>query len=612
MNISKCLIFILVLMLSMTTVTSCTSLDDVEARLDSLEHEVGDLQAALSALQAAYDANKIVTGVSAITTGSGGWEITFSDNTSIILRNGTDGKDGRDGMDGRNGDMFFERIEMTDGYVTFVLVDGTSFRFLMNPDTVMPRLNAMAVTADDNPMLLVEDIDCEIVGDSLVEGWARSTILRDKVLTARFTFEGDSISLDGKTVTGNTATYDFRKPVTLTVYGGRLMKTYTVNIHSFTGLPVLWIETTNREPITSKTEYLTASYRLVEDVVTRSPGEVITGSARIRGRGNTTWGMEKKPYRLETVSRISPLGMPIDRSWVLLNNYADKTMLRTQTAFYMGSISNLEYTPRAHFVELILNGQYDGTYQFCERVKRGADRVNIGNKGFLLEIDSRAEDNAVSFTTKHQPFPIVIHEPNVDIDDEEYTEVKDFIVEAERRLYADNYTDPEEGWQHCMDIDSFADWYLINEITRNNDASFFSSCFLTWVPGEKLKMGPLWDFDISLGNIDYNDNYQTAGLWIKNNSPWFYRLFHDPVFVDRVKERFNYFYSHKEDMIREINANAQYLRYAVEENNNRWNTFYVKTWPNYNVYGSYQNEVQQMKEWLNDRLDWLNDAFKKL
>ena len=89
-------------------------------------------------------------------------------------------------------------------------------------------------------------------------------------------------------------------------------------------------------------------------------------------------------------------------------------------------------------------------------------------------------------------------------------------------------------------------------------------------------------------------------------------IFHDPVFVDRVKERFNYFYSHKEDMIREINANAQYLRYAVEENNNRWNTFYVKTWPNYNVYGSYQNEVQQMKEWLNDRLDWLNDAFKKL
>ena len=82
---------------------------------------------------------------------------------------------------------------------------------------------------------------------------------------------------------------------------------------------------------------------------------------------------------------------PKDKSWVLLANFADKTMLRNYLAFYMGRISNLDYTPRSHFVELMLNGRYNGTYQLCEKLKISGDRVNVGDDGFLMEIDARAK-----------------------------------------------------------------------------------------------------------------------------------------------------------------------------------------------------------------------------
>ena len=124
-------------------------------------------------------------------------------------------------------------------------------------------------------------------------------------------------------------------------------------------------------------------------------------------------------------------------------------------------------------------------------------------------------------------------------------------------------------------------------------------------------MGPLWDFDLAIGNINYNTNNFYNGFWIKN-ADWYTRLFEDPAFVAKVKERFDFFYSKRNDIMREINANAMYLKYAVQENENRWHTFYTYTWPNYDIWGSYNNEVQSMKEWLNARFEWLKGEFDKM
>ena len=481
------------------------------------------------------------------------------------------------------------------------------------PEPEAPVLISLSFSCYDNPMQLTADVKGEIIGDSIVDCWVPN-IMSDKELVPQIEFVGESIMFDDVPAAIGSAKYDFKKPVKMTIYNGNKTKDYVIYVHSYTGLPVMWIETKDRLEIASKEEYLRASFKLVENARTRAAGDVIEDSVSIKGRGNTTWSMEKKPYALKFDKKISLLGEPKDKSWVLLANYADKTMLRNYIAFYMGKISNLDYTPRSHFVELMLNGRYNGTYQLCEKLKISSDRVNVGDDGFLMEIDARAagESDSRFFVVKHLLQVVNIKDPDVDYFDDNYNYVKEYVTIADSVLFSEKFADSNDGWQKYMDIDSFVDWYLINEIAKNIDASLYSSCYMNIKRGGKLKMGPLWDFDIGLGNVNYNGTYLTDGFWIKNASSWFARLFKDPAFVTKVKERFDYFYGKREDIIREINATAMYLKYAVQENENRWHTFYTYTWPNYDIWGSYNNEVQSMKEWLNARFEWLKSEFDKM
>ena len=481
----------------------------------------------------------------------------------------------------------------------------------MDSGIIVPKLLSFELLASVNPDVLIQNATCSIIGDSVVDCWVQH-VMGSKVLIPRFQIDGDGVTIEGEQMVSDVTSYDFKKPVLLQVKAGELTKDYKVYVHAFTGIPVLWIETQGRAEIDSKENYLNAHFRLVEDVVTRSSlhraaGDVVEYDGYIKGRGNSTWTMPKKPYRLRFDSKVAFLDEPKDKSWVLLANYTDKTSLRNATAMYMGSISNLDYTPRFHFVDVMLNGRYNGTYQLGDHLKIGKNRVNVGDDGFLMEIDRRAltEDDARYFNVSHVPEPINIKDPSVEYNDENYNYAKNFVTAADAALFASNFTDPVNGWQKYMDMDSFVDWFLINEIAKNNDAAFFSSCYMHLERGGKLKMGPLWDFDIAYGNIDYDVSSDVSGFWIKGRVTWYDRMFKDPAFVARVKERFNYFYQHQSDIFENINQNAIYLRRSVDENNNKWGTFYNYTWPNYDIWGSYMNEVQSMKTWIKNRFEWL-------
>lgn len=477
------------------------------------------------------------------------------------------------------------------------------------PEPETPVLTSLSFLSYDNPMQLIADVKGEIIGDSVVDCWVPN-IMSDKELIPQVEYVGESITLDDVPVSIGSTKYDFNKPVKMTITNGYKSKDYTIYVHSFTGLPVLWIETEGRQAITSKDDYLRASFKLVDNVKTRSAGEVIVDSVNIKGRGNSTWGMAKKPYALKFDKKISLLDEPKDKSWVLLANYADKTLLRNHTAFYMGKISNLDYTPRYHYVELILNGRYNGTYQLGEKLKISKDRVNVGDDGFLLEVDGKAAADEIVFRVPHLGSPVNIKDPDVEVNDDSYRYVKDYVATVDSVLYSESFSDPNNGWTKYADLNSFVEWYLINEISKNTDSQMFTSCYMNLKRGDKLKMGPLWDFDIAFGNSDYIDR-NPEGWWVKH-AKWFSRMFEDPAFVAKVKERFNYFYGKREDIMREINANAKYLKYAVQENENKWHTFYTYTWPNYDIWGSYNNEVQSMKEWLNARFEWLKGEFDKM
>lgn len=243
--------------------------------------------------------------------------------------------------------------------------------------SIGPSLESLTFLSNDNPRQMVLDAQAEIT-DSIVTVWIRN-IMQSKNLVPRFTIDGDSLFFDGRVAESGLSEVDFSKPVELEVRKSGRQKTYTVYVHSYTGLPIILVDTEDRQEIKSKEEYLNATFKLTQDIITRSAGETIVKDVLIKGRGNYTWTYyPKKPYRLKFHEKVSLLDEPKDKSWVLLANYRDKAMLNNMTSFYLGSISNLEYTPKSHFVEFMLNGVYQGTYQLTEKLKIAKHRARLG------------------------------------------------------------------------------------------------------------------------------------------------------------------------------------------------------------------------------------------
>lgn len=475
-----------------------------------------------------------------------------------------------------------------------------------------PSLTSFELLSSDNPMQIVENAVCEITSENVVECWVFN-LMSDKNLIPRFSYNGESLTIDGQNAESGVTAFDFKKPVTLTVKGSLESVNYTVYVHSYTGLPVLWIETANREDILKKNWFYNASFKLVEDVKTRGAGDVIKKSVKIKGTPpletyisniSSSPQMAKNNYVLNFSDFVSLLDEPEDNDWDLNANKDDNTMIRNQTGFFMSVMSQMDYTPDYHFVELMLNGRYYGTYMLGDHLEVSSKRVNVGLDGYLLKIDESTTGINLSYSSIEQPVSIL--SPSLQTGDSKYVYIKTFLSNAESALFSTDFK-TSDGWQKYLDADSFVDWYLINEIAKNNDAAFQSNCYMHMKKGQKLKMGPMWDFKNAFGNG--NDN-SVSGFVVKS-AKWFDRLFQDPAFVEKVKERFAYFYSHKNDILNDMNENAKYLKYAVQENNNKWGVFDTKG-SSQSSSVLYQNEVEAMKKWLEQRMDWLKQAFSEM
>jgi hypothetical protein len=377
--------------------------------------------------------------------------------------------------------------------------------------------------------------------------------------------------------------------------------TYSVEVF-VSDLPVMAIETDNREKITSKETWIGASY-----VLFNTNGQVSSGDTDIKGRGNTTWLMPKKPYALKLNTKAGLLGMPAHKRWVLLANYADKTLLRTDAAFKLGTIfNNLNWTPRSEFIALYLNSEYLGVYQLTEQIKIDAARVDIGDSidedsdgGYILEVDVRKGEK-YNFTTTHGAV-FNCKDPDEDLDGV-IADIIAHVQAAEDALYADNFLDPSNGYRKYLDIDSFVDWYLVSEFTKNLDSPFQSSVYMYYNPVDsKFYMGPLWDFDLSLGNADPNPE----GYWIKN-SVWISRLFEDPSFVAAVKARWDSKTTEVFGLNAYIDDRASFLNTSQRVNFRKWDILEKSIWPNPYIWGSYQGGINYLKSFVSTRLTWLD------
>ena len=473
-----------------------------------------------------------------------------------------------------------------------------------------PELSSVAFLAEDNSSL-DEDIFLQLGSGNTFTGRIAINIpVID--LIASYEYVGSSIQINASEQESGVTINDFTDLVNITVENADGdTKSYTIDVAKFTELPIIYLQTDSFLPIDSKDDYILGDTWIDGG---RGFDDFEESPMKIRGRGNSTWEFPKKPFQMKLDDKAEFLGMPKDKKWLFLAEYADKTMLRNKIAYEMGYISNLDWTPQARFAEVFINGEYNGTYNVTQKVEESNNRVALGDTGYLLELDQleRLDFDDVYFeSTATDKFIVNIKEPSLEYDSEQYSYIVNLIGDFESALFGANFTSESNGYRQYIDIDSFVDWFLISEITKNVDSMFFSSIFLNVIPGEQIKMGPLWDFDLAFGNVDYADSRYPEGWWVKYN-PWYERLFQDPYFVAKIKERFEYFNNNQDLIINKIDSYSEQLKWAQEENDDKWQTMGVFVWPNPVVFDTYQEEVDNMKSWYSTRMSWLESAIDGL
>lgn len=345
--------------------------------------------------------------------------------------------------------------------------------------------------------------------------------------------------------------------------------------NSWSGLPILVLTTDDDQEITSKDIWSMGKFKL--DPQDNQGIAVLDGVTEIRGRGNSTWTMPKKPFALKLKDKASGIfmGMNAHKRWALLANYADKTSLRNKIAYEIGKKVSLPWTPDSRFVEVILNGKFLGNYLLTEQIKIDPKRVNIeeiDNKetnptkitgGWLMEVDRYYSNGETRyFRPSISQIPIIVKEPE-DANTTQMEYINNYFNTFEQLIYptlplGSHYdqsnahlagTPDSTQYGKYIDINSFINYWIVQELTENRDGRLPGSVYMYKGVDKKLFMGPLWDFDQTtfLGGtswMHYNyvpsaSDYQT----LEHRSLYYNQLFKDPKFKAKAKQRWNEVYS---------------------------------------------------------------------
>lgn len=359
---------------------------------------------------------------------------------------------------------------------------------------------------------------------------------------------------------------------------------------------------------------------------------------QIAGRGHSTWKWDKKPYKLKFGEKTSVLGLPEAKKWVLLANYADKTLIRNNVAFAMSeTLDYICYTPTEYLVELYMNGEYQGIYTLGEHIDANKGRVDIEKNsaeedtGYLLEVGGSDSDDVmgVDFFSFYMADRIVVKSP----DDDKITESQfDYIFEC--MLAANNAMVYYGAYEDYIDVESFIDWQILHELTYNMDSCFRRSCFMVKEKGGKISMGPAWDFDLAFGNfcednyayndwvtlgpgtLDYLDKEQLDNLTHDDLTyekyyitvTWYNYLMTDPAYVERLKARWN---EVKDDLLQAANDSIDscttLLEPYLDANFERWDCLGKQVGYESNVWiDTYDGQIEYLRNFIEKRYNWLD------
>lgn len=395
-------------------------------------------------------------------------------------------------------------------------------------------------------------------------------------------------------------------------------------------LPDFYVNTKDGEDITSKEEYLTCSVTVdYED----TQYEFESAPAKIRGRGNSSWGMPKKSYKLKFDSKVDLFGNGSAKTWTLIANYCDPSLARNYLAYSVGSLFETQpYTTSTQFVQLYLNGEYNGVYLVCEQVQTGKTRVNIDedfdvvDTGYLLELDVRIEGEQwldyVSvydshFKTRHyqikSPDPEDVADAGYDKAD--YAQfIGEYLSSCMDALVSGTYQ------EICglVDVESFAESYILNELFNPQDVGD-SSFFIYKKKGGKIYSGPVWDYDISTGNCDYPSGFYTQDLssnpnclWAKELNPWYYYLLRHEEFKTLVAQKLAHYSKTIEEKITQCVEYLYRREDAFKKNFEVWNIIGTYVWPNPSALvnlKSWRAHVNYVQSWLAKSLKYMKSVY---
>jgi hypothetical protein len=436
-------------------------------------------------------------------------------------------------------------------------------------------------------------------------------------------------------------------------------------------LPIMRINT-NGVPVNSKTTDVpgTVTITSADGQTSYLPNSSDSDTtATFHVHGNSSAGMPKKAYEFKlgtSLDLLNTMGLKCpyvtgsgkatcdkSKTYVLLANYDDKTLLRDWTATTLansipygggylnetpvpspntgviptpsGTTTLMPWASHSLFVELYLNDIYEGNYQLTEKVNVDSHRINITELsesdttdditgGYLMEMDQHQDEAFVFKTPKGLPIGLIDPDFTPDPEVPEQTSyISQYVDSAETALFSSNFTDPTLGWRAYYDEASAVNFYLVNDIMGNVDGGdFFSSDYLyKAIDNPFLYMGSVWDFDISSGNVNYTTIVNPTVPWMRSRSVWYHQWFMDPGFNADVIQQFNALKNNGvlSTWLASIRTQASTLEQSQANNFNRWPMLGIKVWPNPETAGSYDGEVSYLINYLNLRIAYLDSLF---
>ncbi len=476
-----------------------------------------------------------------------------------------------------------------------------SITFSRTETVAKPIITSFSFEKDNNDMLF-ENKNGEIDGTDIEVKLPFTTTL----FIANFeTDERNIVTVNGRRQQSGVTVNDFSSSVVYKVTTPKgESEEYKIKVKWKKGLPNISINTADGVPITSKEEYLRA-YLVVDGM---GMYDNFIDSIKIRGRGNSTWGYPKKPYKIKLDSKESILGLKKEKKWVLLANYIDPTHLLNMVAFKAGQLLDMPYTNHGIAVNVTVNGQYMGIYTFTEQVEVKKNRVNVDKKkGVLLEFDKYFDED-FKFKSTYFNLPVMVKDP--DIEDEKpedqdklFNQIKEDFTKLEESLVSPNF--PNNNYKELIDVESVIKYLIVYSITDNRELNHPKSTYMYKDKKGKYFMGPIWDFDWAYGyegNYKHFANYNVPLLRNLGSSytgtPFFKRILEgDPANKKLYKQMWMKFKVKKlPEIIKYINTMVE----NIEESQPKDYAVWRKGTRNY------PNKINQFKQWLINRADFID------